>query len=73
MHMQDWKELYKMFSDKLLGESSFLYLSVVFFFFLAFQDNMFLFFNSCFLFFLSQKSNTIHSYYSLNPLDNLVE
>ena len=49
MHMQDWKELYKMFSDKLLGESSFLYLSV--FFFLAFQDNMFLFFNSCFLFF----------------------
>lgn len=33
MHMQDWKELYKMFSDKLLGESSFLYLSVVFFFF----------------------------------------
>ena len=33
MHMQDWKELYKMFSDKLLGESSFLYRSVVFFFF----------------------------------------
>ena len=36
MHMQDWKELYKMFSDKLLGESSFLYLSVVFFFFFGF-------------------------------------
>lgn len=41
-----------MFSDKLLGESSFLYLSgfFLFFFFLVFQDNMFLFFNSCFLF-----------------------
>ena len=60
MHMQDWKELYKMFSDKLLGESSFLYLSVFFFFFLAFQDNMFLFFNSCFLFFLKPEKQ----YYS---------
>ena len=71
--MQDWKELYKIFSDKLLGDSSFLYLSVVlcwFFFFLVFQNNMFLFFNSCFPF-LNQKSNTIHSHHSLNPLDNL--
>ena len=73
MHMQDWKELYKMFSDKLLGESSFLYLSVFFFFFWLSKIKCFCFSILAFFFFLSQKSNTIHSYYSLNPLDNLAE
>ena len=50
MHMQDWKELYKMFSDKLLGESSF-YTFLWFFFFWLSKITCFCFSILAFFFF----------------------